>query len=188
MCIEANRDTVETVPYLTHSDFVKQVHEFTDLCDYLVLSLSADSEMPSGLLQYYTNPMALEKLLSSVTKARSQELGKLAACEYEASIGDDDYLTSVRRNYIRNSLVSSLKPIMLFLKIDPFSAQLKDESQIEASVKIITQLCLEHKIEGLVLENKVSGADSASVSRLIDYVRSVDSERKLVIVSAGCEK
>jgi len=39
--IEANQDTIDSVPYLTHQDMCKQIKELTDLCDYVVVSLSS---------------------------------------------------------------------------------------------------------------------------------------------------
>lgn len=39
--IEANLDTLDTVPYLTHQDMTKQIRELSDLCDYVVVSLSS---------------------------------------------------------------------------------------------------------------------------------------------------
>ena len=126
VCIEASRDTLDQVPYLTHQDFAKQLMEFTDLCDYVVISLSSGGTggpMSNGLQQYYRNPAALEKLLHIVTHARAAELGRLAAFEFEKKTNDDqDYLVTVKRNYTRSSLVSNLKPISLFVKIDPQAA------------------------------------------------------------------
>ena len=84
VCVNASRETVNTVPYLTHQDFVKQIRDLTDMCDFLVLNLTAPSSaMPSGLEQYYRNLPALDKLLRLTSKARDNELGKVAAMEYE---------------------------------------------------------------------------------------------------------
>ncbi len=49
VCIEANKETVESVPYLTHQDFVKQIKELTDMCDFVVLNLSTNKENYSGI-------------------------------------------------------------------------------------------------------------------------------------------
>ena len=92
VCIEANSDTLDSVPYLTHQDFQKQIAELNDLCDYIVVSLSsggAYGAKSSGLNQYYTNPKALDKLLKTTSDTRATELGKLAAFEYEKMINDD---------------------------------------------------------------------------------------------------
>lgn len=74
---------MDSVPYLTHQDFIKQVRELTDMCDYLVINIATDGAKSNGLRQYYTNPGSLEKLLKGVAFARTQELGKLAAAEFE---------------------------------------------------------------------------------------------------------
>ena len=100
VCIEASQDTVDSVPYLTHQDFIKQVRELTDMCDYVVINIATNGAKSNGLHQYYNNPAALEKLVKGVTFARAQELGKLAAAEYESVLGDkQDYLTSVSRQF-----------------------------------------------------------------------------------------
>jgi hypothetical protein len=48
-------------------------------------------------------------------------MGKMAAAEYEKVIGgeENEYLTSVQRQYQRSSIISNLKPMYLFVKIDP---------------------------------------------------------------------
>jgi phenylacetate-coenzyme A ligase PaaK-like adenylate-forming protein len=64
--IEANHDTLDTVPYLSHQDFAKQVRELSDYCDYVVVSLSSGGTggpLSNGLNQYYTNPKALQKVI-----------------------------------------------------------------------------------------------------------------------------
>ena len=54
------------------------------MCDFIVLNLTAPSNsLPSGLEQYYRNLPSLDKLLRLSTKARDDELGKVAAVEYE---------------------------------------------------------------------------------------------------------
>lgn len=60
--IEANSETLDSVPYLTHQDFVKQIKELTELCDYVVVSLASGgtgNAKSNGLYQYYTNPASL---------------------------------------------------------------------------------------------------------------------------------
>ena len=52
--IQANLDTQDSVPYLTHQDFIKVVKELTDFCDYAVLNLCNDKKS-SGIKQYYYN-------------------------------------------------------------------------------------------------------------------------------------
>ena len=119
VCLEANQDTLDTVPYLTHQDFVKQIKEMTDLVDYAVVNLTSHDALPAGLQQYYDNPRSVEKLFEAVSKARKLELGKLAALEYEKMTGDsEDYLASVGRLYTRNSIISNLRPMKLFVKVN----------------------------------------------------------------------
>lgn len=38
----ANQETQDSVPYLTHLDFVKGIRELTEMCDYVVLNLTED--------------------------------------------------------------------------------------------------------------------------------------------------
>ena len=119
VCLEASRDTAETVPYLTHQDFCKQLKQAVDMCDFVTVNLSSHDPLPAGLEQYYRNPAAIDKLLKEITKVRLEELGKVAAVEYEKAYGDlEDYTSSVRRLYQRQSVVSNLKPIKLLLRVD----------------------------------------------------------------------
>ena len=68
------------------------------MCDYLTVNLTSKEELPAGISQYYRNPAALDKLLREITKVRKEELGKIAAVEYEKAYGDlEDYSFSVRR-------------------------------------------------------------------------------------------
>ena len=80
--IRPSRTTADSVPYLTHLDFTKSVRELNDIADYVVVNL-ADDIPSSGVLQYYQNTNSLNKLLATIQKARVNELGKLAALEYE---------------------------------------------------------------------------------------------------------
>ena len=71
---------------------MKQVRQFADSFDYIVVSLNSggtNGAKSSGLHQYYRNPQALHKLLSHLSKARTNEVGKLAAFDYEAATLDD---------------------------------------------------------------------------------------------------
>ena len=96
------------------------------MCDYATISIArggSKGPLSAGLLQYYTNPKALDKLLKSCSTTRTMEMGKLAAFEYEAVTKDgEDYLCSVKRNYQRTSIISNLRPMSLFLKIDLHAA------------------------------------------------------------------
>ena len=80
--VRASIETAESVPYLTHMDFAKAVRELTDVADYTVLNLARDTHA-SGVVQFYRNMQSLEKLLKGAHTARVNELGKLAALEYE---------------------------------------------------------------------------------------------------------
>ncbi len=85
------------------------------MCDYTVINLCNDKKS-SGIKQFYYNDVALDKLLKNADEARNLELGKLAAFEFEQVTNDiTDYTSSVKRFYLRNSVISGLKPMMLFV-------------------------------------------------------------------------
>ena len=63
VCLEASQDTLNTVPYLTHAEFVKQIKELIDMCDFVSIDLTTNGAKQSGLEQYYRNKAALEKLI-----------------------------------------------------------------------------------------------------------------------------
>ena len=120
VCINASRETTDSVPYLTHMEFVKQIKELTDMCDYVVMNLASESVQSAGLQQYYRNLSALDKLLKLSSQARDQELGRIAAFEFEQATNDfNDYTKSVKRLYTRNSIISSHQPLSLYVKVDP---------------------------------------------------------------------
>ncbi len=68
-------------------------------------------------------------------QTRNQELGKLAAYEFEkvnhelgiAPIAD--YTSSVQRVYQRNAVISTLKPMMILLQIKFDERQKNDETK-----------------------------------------------------------
>ena len=111
-----------------------------------MVSLSSGGEYgakSSGLNQYYSNPKALDKLLKTTSDTRASELGRLAAFEYEKTIGDhEDYLTSVKRQFQRTSIISKITPMSLFVKIDPIAAGLDSPSKISDFVKLISSKCI----------------------------------------------
>lgn len=113
----------------------------------------------SGLKQYYFNEKALDKLLHSAVTARNQELGRIAAFEFEHVSNDlTDYTSSVARQYQRNSILSSLRPMLLFLEIrlDDLLLQAKNPASEEKAlyiVKMITQKCLKHKVDGIIIQD-----------------------------------
>jgi len=55
---------------MTHQDFVKQIKDLNDLCDYLVVDISDQKAQSNGLKQYYYVSKTLEKLLLNCNKAR----------------------------------------------------------------------------------------------------------------------
>jgi len=152
-------DTQESIPYLTHQDFLKNIKDVTDFCDYAVINLCYDKQS-SGIKQYYHNDAALDKLLKQVVETRNQELGKLAAFEFEQVKNDrTDYTTSVQRAYHRNSIVSPVKPMMLFVQfkmddvlgpiIDPKVAQEK----IDKFLNSLISKCKTYKIDGVIVHD-----------------------------------
>lgn len=115
VCVQANQETIDSVPYLTHLDFVKGVRELNELCDYVAIDLTSETGS-AGIQQFYKNPKALEKLLMQVNTARMVEVGKAAALEYERNgQGAADYSTSVGRVYSRNCLVSTVRPLLVMV-------------------------------------------------------------------------
>jgi hypothetical protein len=85
------------------------------------------------------------------------ELGKIAAFEFEKVSKEegkelDDYSSSVSRLYNRASLISSLKPLLIFVQVDPNGAAFKSKENCEAFVTTLTTKCLENKINGIVLQ------------------------------------
>jgi hypothetical protein len=143
---------MDSVPYLTHLDFVKGVREFNELCDYVTIDLTHDVKS-SGIAQYYKNPEALQKLLFSVNKSRMQELGKAACAEFEQNVESRsqqiDYSNSVARVYHRNCIVSTHRPMLIFVQVDLNS--LPPEQQM-SYLKILVSACKTNKIDGIVLE------------------------------------
>lgn len=81
--MKAQSDTVETVPYLTHLDYARAIREVTEFVDYVVLNLAEDVTS-SGIIQYYKKGASLDKLLKHSHATRVNELGKVAAHQYEA--------------------------------------------------------------------------------------------------------
>lgn len=120
--LQANRETIDSVPYLTHMDFCKGIKELNELCDYVSIDLSREVSS-AGIMQYYKNPSALEKLLRETNRARMLEVGKAVALEYEQMLSKTgqaniDYSNSVGRGYQRNCLVSTVRPLLLMIQVD----------------------------------------------------------------------
>lgn len=94
-----------------------------------------------------------------MVQTRNRELGRLAAFEFEKVTEDiTDYTTSVQRYYQRNSIVSTLKPMMLFVQIrldDLLSInneQLAEESA-KKFLQSLVQKCKHHQIDGIVIQD-----------------------------------
>ena len=63
-----------------------------------------------------------------MTQARNLELGKSAAYQYEQIVHDSkDFSASVERFYKSNSVVSTLRPMSLFLQINLSKVAKKEE-------------------------------------------------------------
>lgn len=74
---------------------MKNIKDVTDFCDYAVINLCYDKNS-SGIKQFYHNDASLDKLLKLAVETRNQELGKLAAFEFESVTNDkNDYTSSV---------------------------------------------------------------------------------------------
>jgi hypothetical protein len=56
--LQANQETLDSIPYLAHLDFVKGIKELNELCDYVSIDLTHDLQS-AGIVQYYKNPKAL---------------------------------------------------------------------------------------------------------------------------------
>tara|TARA_B110000285_G_C14998637_1_gene550224 strand:- start:117 stop:395 length:279 start_codon:yes stop_codon:yes gene_type:complete len=88
---------------------------------------------------------------------RTMEMGKLAAYEYENVTNDgEDYLSSIKRFYSRTSIISNLKPMSLFLKIDLHAAGILEPEDIKVKVKEFVMQCIKYNIDGIILDGEVS--------------------------------
>ena len=155
--MKAMADTIETVPYLTHFDYVRSIRELTEFVDFTVLNIAENIET-SGILQYYKKGTSLEKLLAAAHKARVNELGKAAALQYERFLEaenskkgkpNEDFTSTVRRHYKNASLLSSLRPMMLFLQVDVSKL---NQSSHAPFLNDLAKVCTKHKIDGIVLK------------------------------------
>jgi hypothetical protein len=119
--LQATREVLKSAPYLTHLDYVKGVREFSELADYVVINI-ANHAQTSGIMQYYKSHKQLEKLLEQTNRARCVELGKTAALEYErfeAAKGKQvDYTASMERLHVRQCIVSTQRPMLLFVAVN----------------------------------------------------------------------
>lgn len=167
---------MNSVPYLSHLDFVKGIRELTELCDYVCLDLSSNTAS-AGIKQFYKNPNALEKLLKSANKSRMEELGKAAALEFElASKLPIDYSNSVQRLYRRNCVVSTLRPMLLMVQMD--LSVLKSDQRLPF-LKIFSAFAKQNQIDGIVLhQDTFSNVEEQEVK----YLR---ENTDLIVISKG---
>ena len=125
------------------------------------------------MAQYYTNSISLEKLLAKCNEARVIELGKHAAAEYERVAEPGvEYLQSVKRHYQSSSIITTLKPLSLFLKIDPLSAPLVQDPKLKA--REFAQMCLKHNFDGIVIADQREEASSDNLADVIREIRKFD--------------
>jgi hypothetical protein len=61
---------------------MKNIKEVNDFCDYVVINMGEDKRK-SGIRQYYEREEAMGKMFEKVVETRNQEIGRLAAYEYE---------------------------------------------------------------------------------------------------------
>eukprot|EP00347_Sterkiella_histriomuscorum_P008738 403343941 len=171
--ILASPQTIRSIPYLTHNDYSNQVRDLIDLCDYLVVNISEDRQQ-AGIVQYYKNEKSLDKLLNEVIKSRNTELGKIAAYEYELKSNDSpDYSTSVSKSYLRNSIISTLKPQMLFLQVD-----INNLPNQETFLNSLISKCKQHGITGVVLSEE----SQEQALQNIQKFRKIDKQKDLLLM------
>jgi hypothetical protein len=82
-----------------------------------------------------------------------QELGKAACAEFEQKVEGRnqqiDYSNSVARVYHRNCVVTTHRPMLIFVQVDLNT--LPTEQQM-SYLKILVAACRTNKIDGIVLE------------------------------------
>jgi hypothetical protein len=75
-----------------------------------------------------------------------------------------------------------LKPLRLFLKVDPISAGVKDANK---KMQEITRACLENGFDGLVVECQGEMCKKEDLTNLIKSIREVDRNRDLQVMANG---
>ena len=79
------------------------------------------------------------------------------------------------RIYNRTSLISSVKPLLIFVEVDPNRAAFKSKQNSEAFVTTLATKCLENKISGIVLHaDEDQSADSLKNTEIISLIKQVD--------------
>ena len=87
-----------------------------------------------------------------------------------------DYTTSVQRMYQRNSIVSSLKPMMLFVqfKLDDLLSSPGDPKSVEEKLnKFLATLvskCQAYNLDGLIVQD----SDPTRQNRILQALRKLD--------------
>jgi hypothetical protein len=87
-----------------------------------------------------------------------------------------DYTTSVQRMYQRNSIVSSLKPMMLFVqfKLDDLLSSSGDPKSVEEKLnKFLATLvskCQAYNLDGLIVQD----SDPTRQNRILQALRKLD--------------
>ena len=176
------QDTVETVPYLTHMDYARAIRELTEFVDYAVLNL-ADETNTSGIVQYYKKGSNLNKLLKNAHTARVNELGKAAASQFERYLEKNepgqDFSATIRRFYQRQSLLSSLRPMMLLVQVD--LTKMNEDSH-KAFIDNLVTSCHANQIDGIVLRQN---AFDEEARRALQSIKQADKTGSLIVVSEG---
>ena len=183
--LQASKEVMQSAPYLTHLDFVKGVREFTELADYAVINIAHFIET-NGIAQYYRNPDTLHKLMSQTNRARLVELGKSAALDFErfeAKQGKTfDYSESVERLYVRQCIVSTQRPMLLFIAVNLEDLSPSDFSHAQ-KLKFLEGLvsaCTQHEFDGLVLKQDRVCPEQAALLK-----RARELAPDLVVISQG---
>jgi len=116
----------------------------------------------------------------------------VAAFEYEKfketeGIEVNDYSTSVSRIYTRSSLISCVRPLLLYVQIDPNGAKFKSRENSEAFVTTLATKCLEHKINGIVLtaDDNPKTEDTLTNTEIISLIKGVDKDNSLTFICNG---
>ena len=153
-------------------DFVKSVSDMIEFADYLVIDLDQPDSI--GLSQYYNSEKSLNKLLAQVDRKRRLELGKIAAFEFENLTQDiTNPRLSVRQNFQRNSIVSTLHPPMLMLKID--GAYIKSMKQLD----LFKKACIKNNFDGIILKSDTLENAKSSLKIL------TEGDSNLTVISTG---
>ncbi len=103
-------------------------------------------------------------------QARINELGKVAALQYETFLSKkkpfaEDYSTSIKRHYLRQSLLSTLRPMLIFVQVDV--TKMNVSSQAPFLADLVTS-CNKHSIDGIVLRQTTFDEDARSALETVN--------------------